>query len=143
MRKHGPVVIVDDDVDDQLFYSRAFNELGYQNEIVFFTTGAAALVYLRQAEVVPFIVISDINMPGMNGFELRNHLLHDPGLSEKCTPYIFFSTSTSQRDVAKAYGQSIQGYFVKPGNMAEIKGILELVFRYWQACSTPFGSSLN
>jgi CheY-like chemotaxis protein len=143
MRKQGPVVIVDDDSDDQQFYQNAFAELGYKNELVCFSTGAEALAYLYRADVVPFVVISDINMPGMDGFELRDHVLRDKGVSEKCIPYIFLTTSSRSDEVTTAYKKSAQGFFIKPSNMMEIKAILDRVMKYWQECVAPPFRSMN
>jgi CheY-like chemotaxis protein len=143
MRKLGPVVIVDDDTDDQQFYQNAFAELGYKNELVCFTTGAEALTYLYRADVVPFVVISDINMPGMDGFELRDHVLKDQRVSDKCIPYIFLTTPSRSDEVTRAYKKSVQGFFIKPSNMMGIKSFLDLVMKYWQECVTPPYRSMN
>ena len=71
MNKNGAIIIVEDDTDDQEMFSEVFKELNYKNEIVFFNDGQEALAYLKAKTTEPFIVFSDINMPKLNGIELR------------------------------------------------------------------------
>ncbi|MEO8762508.1 MAG: response regulator, partial [Bacteroidia bacterium] len=63
MNKNGPVIIIEDDEDDQLMINEIFQTLGYVNIVVFFKDGIKALEYLNQTDVIPFLILSDINMP--------------------------------------------------------------------------------
>ena len=74
MNKNGPVVIIEDDQDDQELLKEVFKALQYKNAIVFFEDGEAALDFLNKTEVIPFLILSDINMPGMSGLELLRHI---------------------------------------------------------------------
>ena len=74
MNKSGPIIVIEDDIDDQAVLIEIFKRLGYANEIVYFIDGNKALDYLNQTDVQPFLVLSDINMPKINGFELRNKI---------------------------------------------------------------------
>ena len=89
MNKNGPVIIIEDDEDDQEFLSTIFKKLNYPNEIIFFFDGKSALDYLNNPSIVPFIILSDINMPKLSGFELRAKLKTDAALAVKCIPYLF------------------------------------------------------
>ena len=91
MNKNGPIIIIEDDADDRALLSSAFKDLGYANEIVFFSDGEKALHYLQDATIYPFIILSDINLPKQNGFELRKAVHTNEGLASKCIPYLFFS----------------------------------------------------
>ena len=71
MNKTGPIVIIEDDKDDQDILTEIFNELAYENEVIFFEDSVLALEYLTATEIEPFLVLSDINMPKLNGMELR------------------------------------------------------------------------
>ena len=67
MNKTGPIIVIEDDSDDQELLVMVFKELGFKNEIIFFEDGEAALDYLIKSDVEPFIILSDINMPKLNG----------------------------------------------------------------------------
>jgi CheY-like chemotaxis protein len=71
MNKGGPIIIIEDDTDDQEMLSEIFSQLDYKNEVIFFGDGEAALEFLVHTEIEPFIIFSDINMPKLNGVELR------------------------------------------------------------------------
>ena len=71
MNKSGPIIIIEDDIDDQEILVDIFKELNYRNELVFFADSIKALAYLTDTETEPFLVLSDINMPKLNGMELR------------------------------------------------------------------------
>ena len=137
MDKNGPVIIIEDDADDQLFLKEVFTKLNYSNEVIFFSDGEAALDYLHQPHVVPFLILSDINMPKLTGFELRDKLKTDADLAIKCIPYLFFSTALNQRAVIDAYSNSVQGFFVKQTDIGELKKIISIIMEYWKRCAAP------
>ncbi len=67
MNKEGPIVFIEDDLDDQEIMAEIFKELNYENKIVFFGDGEKALEYLTKIYIEPFLILSDINMPKLNG----------------------------------------------------------------------------
>ncbi|WP_086540361.1 response regulator [Algoriphagus antarcticus] len=137
MNKNGPIVIVEDDDDDQVMFSKVFKELNYKNEIVFFNDGQEALAYLTGKTIEPFIVFSDINMPKLNGIELRKQIHENEDIRLKTIPYLFFTTSAAQEAVVDAYSKSIQGFFVKPCTFQDLKSTLKIIVEYWQKCESP------
>lgn len=137
MNKRGPIIIIEDDKDDQEFLSEVFSELDYKNEIIFFGDGEQALNYLIDTSIEPFIIFSDINMPKLNGMELRAKVHENEDLRIKSIPYLFFSTVAEQQDVVDAYSKSIQGFFVKPSDFKELKNLIKNIVEYWQACVSP------
>ncbi|MES2484517.1 MAG: response regulator [Bacteroidota bacterium] len=137
MNKTGPIIIIEDDKDDQEFLSEVFAELNYKNEIIFFGDGEQALNYLTGTSIEPFIIFSDINMPKLNGMELRAKVHENEDLRIKSIPYLFFSTVAEQQDVVDAYSKSIQGFFVKPSDFKELKNLIKNIVEYWQACVSP------
>jgi len=137
MNKGGPIIIIEDDLDDQETLRDVFKELEYKNEIVFFGDGEKALKYLTDTTIEPFIIFSDINMPKLSGMELREKIHENEDLRIKSIPYLFFTTTAEQRHVIDAYSKSIQGFFVKPTSYPEIKETIKIILEYWTKCESP------
>lgn len=137
MNKSGPIIIIEDDRDDQEILADVFKELEYENEIIFFGDGEEALLYLADTSVEPFIIFSDINMPKLSGMELRAKIHENEDLRLKSIPYLFFSTVAEQQSVVDAYSKSVQGFFIKPSSFGEIKDTIRSIVEYWQKCISP------
>lgn len=135
--KNGPIVIIEDDADDQQFLVEIFKKLDYTNKVIFFSDGQQALDHIEATDELPFLILSDINMPKLNGFALREKLKMDSKLSNKCIPYLFFSTAVDQESVINAYSQSVQGFFVKPDSMTELEKTISAIMEYWKRCAAP------
>ena len=135
--KNGPIIIIEDDVDDQEFLTEVFQKLNYGNKIVFFFDGQEALDYINKTDDPPFLILSDINMPKLDGFALRAKLRTDEKLSNKCIPYLFFSTAANQKTVIDAYSQSVQGFFVKQNSLGELEKTIRAIMEYWRRCAAP------
>jgi len=137
MNKTGPIIIIEDDRDDQELLQQLFSELDLVNELQIFADAESALEYLKIPGVRPFLILSDINMPLMTGFQLRNNILADPLLAEKCIPFLFCTTGATAKVVSEAYGQSIQGIFQKPSVYEEWKNTLQSIIQYWSVAISP------
>ena len=137
VNKNGPVIIIEDDPDDQGFLTEIFLKLNYRNKILFFFDGEQALEHINTTDDLPFLILSDINLPKLNGFELREKLRTDEKLSNKCIPYLFFSTAVNQKSVIDAYSQSVQGFFVKQASMTELEKTISIIMEYWRRCAAP------
>ena len=142
MKNSGEIIIIEDDQDDREFLDIVFadvlEEYQYTNKLVFLKDGAEALEYLSKTNNNPFMIISDINMPKMDGFQLRDRIFKDDILNEKCIPYIFLTTSGSNPEqLKKAYKLSIQGFFTKPLNFDDYKTLVHEILNYWKRSLTP------
>jgi CheY-like chemotaxis protein len=136
MNKSGPIVIIDDDTDDQELLRELFADLKLTNEIYIFPDGETALNYLSDSNVHPFIIVSDIKMPRMDGFELRDSLSK---ISDtlKTTPFLFFTTGGTAQSLNRAYSLSVQGIFQKPVRYADWKATMQNIIQYWTSCMSP------
>ena len=137
MNKDEPIILIEDDLDDQGILSDVFKELNYENEIIFFSDSQEALDFLTATKVEPFIIFSDINMPKLSGAELREKVHNNEDLRMKSIPYLFFTTSAEQKAVVDAYSKSIQGFFIKPNEYGKLKRVIKIIVEYWQECVSP------
>jgi CheY-like chemotaxis protein len=137
MNRNGPIVIIEDDSDDQEMLTDVFKKLNYSNNIIFFLDSEEALEFLNRTDISPFLILSDINMPKLDGFALRSKISTDSQLKLKCIPYLFFSTASSQKAVIDAYSISVQGFFVKQNTMAEMEKTIQVIMDYWKRCVAP------
>ncbi len=130
--QNSPIVIVEDDIDDRELLLHVFREIGVLNEFKCFTTPIDAIEYLRKTAQTPFIIISDINMPLMDGLSFKKVINEDSLISRKRIPFVFLSTSRENRLMAAAFNLSIQGYFQKPNDIESLKGIARAIVEYWK-----------
>jgi CheY-like chemotaxis protein len=137
MNKTGPILVIEDDLDDQDFLRIVFEELNFPNEVIYFVDGQLALDYLRETPLEPFIIISDINMPRLNGLALKEQIQNNEDLRFRCIPYLFFTTSANQAHVIDAYSKSVQGFFVKPQSITVLKETISAIMEYWLRCESP------
>ena len=137
MQHNDPVIVIEDDVDDKEMLIEVFQNLGYKNELLFFSDGQKALDFLNSSECTPFLILSDINMPRLDGFALRDKIKMDAQLQIKCIPYLFFTTASSQKAVIDAYSLSVQGFFIKQNKMEELEKTISVIMEYWKRCVAP------
>lgn len=141
MSKTGPIIIIDDDPDDQEMIHRILSRLTPETELKRFYDGEEALAYFLTTKDRPFIVLCDINMPLMNGLELRKKMEADIVLKQKMIPFVFLTTTASPDQVLKAHHLSVQGFFVKGQSYNELKDTLTDIMAYWKRCERPPAAS--
>jgi CheY-like chemotaxis protein len=132
----GPIVLIDDEKEDILFFKEALNDLGVENEIISFSRSTEALHYLETTSEIPFIVFCDINMPRINGIELRKKL-GNTSRRASIFPFLFLSTSSGPLYINDAFEVDIQGYFVKPTNIKELEEMFKSIINYWRTSKHP------
>ena len=133
----GPIFIVDDDLDDQLFIKDVIQELMCENEIKAFYNAEQVIEELKNKSSIPFIVISDVNLPKMDGFELRKILNEDNSIGCKAIPFIFWSNYASDKQIQKAYDLGGHGFFIKEDSLKESKEMMKDIIKYWMRSKVP------
>ncbi len=128
---------MEDDMDDQEIIIDALKTLGLQNEIKTFDTGQKALDFLKIMEKQPFLIISDVNLPVMNGLQLKSEIQNNEYLRSKSIPFIFLTTSGDKKAVEEAYDLQVQGFFVKEITYEGINKQLRGIVDYWKSCRHP------
>ena len=137
MSKKGPIISIEDDPDDQFLLKSVLEEMKLPNPIHFFENGLEAFNYLKITAEQPFLILCDINMPIMNGLELRKRIDENSYLKKKAIPFIFLSTSGSLPLIEEAYESTIQGFYKKGNSFQAFKQQIELIVAYWESCLHP------
>jgi response regulator RpfG family c-di-GMP phosphodiesterase len=136
--KSGPIILIEDDVDDKEILEEVLKELQVNNELIWFSNCLDAYEYLLNTTQRPFIIISDVNLPGQNGLEFKRHIDQNHLLRNKSIPFIFYSTAVPQESVNIAYKEmSVQGFFQKEQNYEMIKSKIKNIVEYWKDCKHP------
>ena len=133
-----PIILVEDDDDEKEILSEVLSELNLSNKIIWFKNCPEAWQYLITTSDAPFIIICDINLPLQSGIEFKRQIDLSPEMRRKSIPFVFYSTSASQKLVNEAYTQyTVQGFFKKEQDFEEIKNHMRLIMGYWAICKHP------
>lgn len=135
----GPIVIVEDDEHDCRFLVEALNIIGVKNPLQCFDNAIKALEYLRSTKEIPFLIISDINLPMMTGLEFKQAINTDAKLSRKQIPFIFLSTLPPAHYIKVVKRLSVEGHFKKPDNFEELIHIIKSIIDSWQRVESMTG----
>jgi CheY-like chemotaxis protein len=133
MNRQGPLILVEDDPDDQEMITLALADLGISNEVMVFKDSESALKFLYEPSISPFLIVSDINMPKMDGLSFKAAIESCKILKAKSIPFVFLSTASSRVYIEKAYALNAQGFFEKGATFDKLKSSLRTIIDYWTA----------
>lgn len=129
------ILLVDDDDVAAEAVIRSLRKANLELDIVVAENGQQALdIISNNSEKTigaPYIVLLDLNMPVMNGFEFLEHTRNDPNLKELII--FILTTSDDDRDRSKAYYQNVAGYMVKSCVGPQFSKLIKLLDAY--ACA--------
>ena len=129
--------IVNQDEDDRELITTILKNAQIPNEIKFFHNPRKLLEELDHTAIAPFIVMSDVNLNGMDGFELRETMLKTPNMKFHSVPFIFWSESASPAQIKKAFDLRAHGFFIKENSSEEWKETLVQIISYWRKSKMP------
>ena len=142
MHNSKPILLVEDDEVDAMTVERAFSELKVTNKLVNKLDGKEALEYLRgNGSQKPCVVLLDLNMPRMNGFEFLKVVKADDIL--KRIPVVVLTTSNSDQDIVESFNLSVAGYIVKPVDYKKFVEAMRIIDMYWTLSELPNGDRNN
>ena len=142
MRNSLPILLVDDDSTDAILFKRAIENLKITNPVVHSATCREGLNYLRNPDnKKPWIVITDLNTPEMNGIELLMAIKADEAL--KHIIVIVLSGSGDERDVVECFRLGAAGYMVKPSEHKKLIEIISTIHAYWTLSELPQESMIS
>lgn len=134
------ILFVDDDPDDLEFYGESMRNLHPALVIEEARSGLKALEYLgsaKQNELLPCLIVMDVNMPIMGGKETLLEIKKDKALQH--IPIVIFSTASNPRE--KEYFQDFDvDFYTKPCTFSEMQSIAIKLLSY---CAVTSTSSLD
>jgi CheY-like chemotaxis protein len=130
------VLLVEDSDADAELVLRALNRLEVANPVRRLRDGLQALTYLTQVEqaaaigpALPAVLLLDIKLPGMSGFEILERIQHRPAFSGVLR--IVLSNLDDTKSIKQAYGFGANSYLVKPVREADLGEIIKAFPGYW------------
>jgi CheY-like chemotaxis protein len=133
----GKFIFIDDDLDEHDLFRMSAETLGVGDQVKSFTSAGDALEYLKETRDEIFVIISDLNMPMMDGLELKRFIDATPELKVKAIPFFFHSNSGTAAEIRAAYAQNIQGYLRKATDINETTESLKRIIALWTDCVHP------
>ena len=136
MRGKKPILLIEDDTVDAMTVKRALKEIHVSNVLVTVGNGEEALAHLRNEEnEKPCIILLDLNMPKMNGFEFLKIVKHDEIL--KMIPVVILTTSKEEQDRVESFKLSVAGYMIKPVDYQQFVELIKMIDIYWTLSELP------
>ena len=115
LHPHGPVILlVDDNPQNLQVLGKLLQEEKY--EIEFAVNGEATLEWLKNKQFD--LILLDLNMPGMNGFEVCKRIRSDNRMYD--VPIIFLSAESERESILKGFEVGAQDYVIKPFDSREL-----------------------
>ncbi len=123
------VLCIDDDDEYNFLTQEAFNDYQYDGQLVFHTSAEAALEYLSQLDELPNVIILDINMPAMNGWDFLDAFEAKQFMGSEQTHIFMHSSSVFDSDKERAAGYKyVCGFIDKPILQENIEAIANQYF---------------
>jgi two-component system response regulator len=135
--RQPPILLVEDNADDELLTTRAFKKNGIRNEIVVAHDGAEALDYLfargvhasRDTSIWPQVILLDLNLPRVNGLEVLRCIRTDE--RTRSLAVVVLTSSKEEEDIVRSYALGANGYVRKPVDFAEFNEAVRTLGLYW------------
>ena len=131
------VLIAEDDPGDVFLLQRAFNVSGMQAALHFVRDGQEVIDYLggqaayadRNAHPLPDLLLLDLKMPRLDGFDVLSWLRKQPGLRRLLVTIL--TSSDQPEDINRAYDLGANSYLVKPHGPQELSELVQRLQKYW------------
>jgi DNA-binding response OmpR family regulator len=132
MKDYSHIILADDDEDDRLFFTDAFEELKIDTKVDTFKDGAELMNYLHKEDaILPSILFLDLNMPKKSGKECLLEIKQNDRFKD--IAIAIYSTSASEEDIENTFVMGANIYIQKPDDFKKLKKILSnVVTKNWQ-----------
>ena len=136
---HYPFLMAEDNPDDILITRRAWKKGNIRNPLYVVKDGEEAIDFLYKKgshteAPKPSLMLLDLNMPKMNGFEVLSQLKSDN--KYKKMPILVLTSSSRDEDIDRAYELGCNSYICKPVNFENFIKAIKETYQYWLIIST-------
>ncbi|MCW3080772.1 response regulator [Segetibacter sp.] len=116
------ILLVEDDEDDIFILKEGFDDIDFKN-LLFYTDAATAFDYLNSIDddSLPSLIVTDFNLPAVNGLEFVKFIKSTPRLSN--IPVVILTTSMSVINRKLFYDEGVAQVIIKPSGFYEYKTI--------------------
>ncbi|CAG0927077.1 MAG: response regulator [Rhodocyclaceae bacterium] len=143
MATDRPILLVEDNPDDEALTLRAFNKNRIGNQVVVARDGVEALDYLfgnghhagRDLSVMPAVVLLDLKLPRIDGLEVLRRIRANERTS--LLPVVILTTSKEQQDIYEAYSLGANSYIRKPVDFEKFIQAVSQLGLYWLVLNEP------
>jgi CheY-like chemotaxis protein len=143
--KQKSFLLVDDDPDDRFLVEREFRRSRVHGQLQSVSDGAEAMDYLegngvhadRRTFPLPDIILLDLKMPRMNGFEFLEWLRSHAPMELRFLPVIVMSCSILREDVKRAYALGANSYVTKAQDLRSLRQSIEMLNAHWARVEPP------
>jgi CheY-like chemotaxis protein len=125
MNQNKKIFIIDDDQDDHYLISSALSTIDPDLQLFSFTAAKKALNEIALHS--PDLIILDLNMPEMDGFDFLQ-AFKAAGVNKRI-PIVVYSTSSNPKHIEKALGLGASKYIIKPHRFSEIVQKMEEILK--------------
>jgi CheY-like chemotaxis protein len=127
--KYTNLLLIEDDIDDQDFFIETLNEIDGGISCAIAKDGQKALQFLKKATTLPHLIILDLNMPVLSGYEFLQHLNGKEEYKDfRHIPAVVLTTAI--RDEEKCLGLGASFYITKPSSTSLFKATLGTLLQY-------------
>lgn len=126
------IILADDDEDDRMFFTDAFDELKINTKVQTYNDGVELMNYLKKEDcILPNILFLDLNMPKKNGIECLHEIKAEKRFDD--IAIAIYSTSSSEEHIEETFVNGANIYIKKPSDFASLKKVLtDVVTINWQ-----------
>jgi two-component system response regulator len=130
-----PILLVEDNADDELLTLRAFKKNAITNDIIVARDGVQALDYLFGIGIGlgeplrPQVVLLDLNLPRLSGLEVLRRLRADE--RTRAQPVVVLTSSKEEEDIIRSYDLGANGYVRKPVDFQEFNEVIRTLGLFW------------
>lgn len=132
-----PIVLAEDDEDDQLIVRKAFNKARFRSPLQIVDNGRELMDYLkgrgkyqdREAYPMPGLILLDLNMPVMSGEEALAEIKADKKLQH--IPVVVLTTSDDQTGINRCYELGANTFITKPVTFSGFLNVVSELQLYW------------